>query len=165
MARRKADKPLVWLHGEVKTPPFSKEGRIEAGTLLRRLQTGEKLTLPHSRPMPVVGSRCHELRIQDQDVTWRIMGRVDSDAVIIAGVFAKQTSASPRTGTSAAPEPIRSRSRSSRCCGWRWDSWRHACRRAARHGSIRVPRCARNGGQASARFRFSMASSTSAGLL
>jgi hypothetical protein len=29
------DKPLAWLHGEVKTPPFSKEARFEAGFLLR----------------------------------------------------------------------------------------------------------------------------------
>lgn len=92
----KADKPLVWLHGEVKTPPFSQNGRIEAGTLLRRLQKGEKLGLPHSRPMPVVDSRCHELRIQDQDVTWRIMYRIDPDAVIIADVFAKKTPTTPQ---------------------------------------------------------------------
>jgi hypothetical protein len=32
------DKPLVWLHGEVKTPPLSTAARIEAGVLLRRLQ-------------------------------------------------------------------------------------------------------------------------------
>ncbi|MGH9409322.1 MAG: type II toxin-antitoxin system RelE/ParE family toxin [Vicinamibacterales bacterium] len=96
MAAPKADKPLVWLHGEVKTPPFSHDGRIEAGTLLRRLQKGEKLGLPHSRPMPVVGSRCHELRIQDQDMTWRIMYRIDPDAVIIADVFAKKTSTTPQ---------------------------------------------------------------------
>ena len=83
MAGSEADKPLVWLHGDVKTPPFSQEGRIAAGTLLRRLQRGEKLSLPHSRPMPVIGPRCHELRIQDQDVTWRIMYRVDTDAVIV----------------------------------------------------------------------------------
>jgi len=25
------DKPLAWLYGEVKTPPFSKEARLEAG--------------------------------------------------------------------------------------------------------------------------------------
>jgi phage-related protein len=96
VAGRNADKPVVWLHSEVKTPPFSKESRIEAGTLLRRLQTGEKLALPHSRPMPVIGSGCHELRIQGQDVTWRIMYRVDSDAVIIADGFAKKTSATPQ---------------------------------------------------------------------
>jgi hypothetical protein len=42
-------KPLVWLHGEVKTPPFSQEARIEAGVLLRQLQEGETFGLPHSR--------------------------------------------------------------------------------------------------------------------
>jgi hypothetical protein len=38
-----ADKPLVGLHGEVKTPPFSPAARLEAGMLLRRLQRGELL--------------------------------------------------------------------------------------------------------------------------
>lgn len=51
-----ADKPLVWMEGEIKTPPFSGEARIEAGMLLRRLQRGENLGLPHSRPMPDIGS-------------------------------------------------------------------------------------------------------------
>src|SRR3954469_20235186 len=96
MAGAEVDKPLVWLHGEVKTPPFSQEGRIEAGMLLRRLQRGESLGLPHSRPMPVIAPRCQELRIPDQDVTWRIIYRLDSDAVIVAEVFAKKTSATPR---------------------------------------------------------------------
>lgn len=27
--------PVVWLHGEIKTPPFSSAARIEAGMLLR----------------------------------------------------------------------------------------------------------------------------------
>jgi hypothetical protein len=34
-------KPVVWLHGEVKTPPFSAKARQEAGMLLRLLQKGE----------------------------------------------------------------------------------------------------------------------------
>ena len=46
------DKPLVWLRGEVKTPPFSSKARIETGILLRRLQLSESLGMPHSRPMP-----------------------------------------------------------------------------------------------------------------
>jgi hypothetical protein len=29
-----AEKLFVWLHGEIKTPPFSKNARIEAGTRL-----------------------------------------------------------------------------------------------------------------------------------
>ena len=49
-----ADKPLVWLHGEIKTPPFGPSARLEAGLALRRLQRGERLAMPHSRPMPGV---------------------------------------------------------------------------------------------------------------
>lgn len=90
------DKPLVWLEGEVKTPPFSPEARIEAGTLLRRLQRGENVGLPHSRPMPAIAPRCRELRIQDKNVTWRIIYRLDSDAVIIGEVFAKKTGKTPK---------------------------------------------------------------------
>ncbi len=90
------DKPLVWLEGEIKTPPFSLEARVEAGTLLRRLQAGENLGLPHSRPMPAIGRRCHELRIPDEDVTWRIVYRTDSDAIVIGEVFAKKTGTTPK---------------------------------------------------------------------
>lgn len=89
------DKPLIWLHGEVKTPPFSQEARIEAGVLLRRLQQGENLKLPHSRPMPSIGVHCHELRIRDLDKNWRIIYRVDNDAILIVEVFNKTTRATP----------------------------------------------------------------------
>lgn len=90
------DKPLVWLHGEVKTPPFSKEARLWAGFLMRRLQSAEKLAMPHSRPMPGIGARCHELRVVDGDSTWRIVYRTDPDAVIIAEVFQKKTAQTPK---------------------------------------------------------------------
>lgn len=90
------DKPLVWLHSEIKTPPFSREARIEAGTLLRRLQGGDRIGLPQSRPMPSIGKRCHELRISDADVTWRIVYRTDSDAIVIGEVFPKKTAATPK---------------------------------------------------------------------
>jgi phage-related protein len=89
------DKPLVWLRGEVKTPPFARAARIEAGVLLRRLQRGEKLSLPHSRPMPSIGSRCHELRIQDEDKSWRIIYRTENDAIVILEVFRKTTKETP----------------------------------------------------------------------
>lgn len=90
------DKPLVWLRGEVKSPPFSAAARIEAGLLLRRLQRGDSLSLPHSRPMPSIGARCHELRIPDERVTWRIIYRVDADAIVIAEVFNKTTAQTPK---------------------------------------------------------------------
>lgn len=89
-------KPLVWMSGEVKTPPFSAEARVEAGFLLRRLQEGETLSLPHSRPMPSIGKRCHELRIQDQNQIWRIVYAIEPDAIVILEVFSKKTSATPK---------------------------------------------------------------------
>lgn len=92
---RKADKLLLWLHGEVKTPPFSSAARIEAGVLLRRLQRGESIALPHSRPMADIGKGCHELRVQDETRTWRIVYHLDVDAVVILEVFSKTSRATP----------------------------------------------------------------------
>ena len=92
---RATDKPLAWLHGEIKTPPLSQEARIEAGFLLRRLQRGESLSMPHSRPMPAIGPRCHELRVRDAARDWRIIYRIDPDAVVILEVFAKTTRQTP----------------------------------------------------------------------
>lgn len=91
------DKPLVWLHGEVKTPPFSSEARREVGVLLRRLQRGERLGMPASRPMPVLGPRCHELRVRDTETKkqWRVMYRADTDAVVILEVFQKASRQTP----------------------------------------------------------------------
>ena len=78
------DKPLVWLHGEVRTPPLSQHARVETGVLRQRIQQGESLGMPVSRPMPSIGKRCHELRIVDEDSTWRVVYRIDDDAIVIA---------------------------------------------------------------------------------
>lgn len=91
------DKPLVWLDGQIKTPPMSSEARVDAGYLLRRLQRGDRLSMPHSRPMPGAGARCHELRVGDAHGAWRIVYRIDADAIVIVEVFAKKTRATPRS--------------------------------------------------------------------
>ena len=90
------DKPVVWLHGEVKTPPFSREARLEAGFLLRRLQRGEVLSFPVSRPMPSIGRGCHELRVNDAGKTWRLIYAVDPDAIVLLAIFEKKTAKTPK---------------------------------------------------------------------
>jgi phage-related protein len=90
------DKSLVWLHGEIKTPPFTQGARLEVGMLLRRLQRGENLGMPHSRPMPDIGARCHELRIRDRNKEWRVIYRVDLDAIVILEVFNKSSRETPQ---------------------------------------------------------------------
>jgi phage-related protein len=53
--------------------------------------------MPQSRPMPGIGTRCHELRINDAGSNWRLVYRIDMDAIVILEVFAKKTGATPRT--------------------------------------------------------------------
>ncbi|HEV7225757.1 MAG TPA: type II toxin-antitoxin system RelE/ParE family toxin [Pirellulales bacterium] len=88
-------KPLVWLAGEVKTPPFSPEGRQEAGMLLRLLQEGERLEMPQAEPLSDAGPRCGALRVRDAAHNWRIMFRLNADAVLVLDVYAKKTRSIP----------------------------------------------------------------------
>jgi len=63
--------------------------------------------MPHSRPMPSVGPRCHELRIDDAGVSWRIVYRVEPDAVVILEVFSKKTRKTPNTVIEACKRRLR----------------------------------------------------------
>ena len=82
---------------EIRTPPMSINARREAGFLVGRLQEGVTLGMPFARPMPSVGRRCIELRVTDGNVTWRVMCRIDPDAVLVIHVFAKKTQATPKS--------------------------------------------------------------------
>ena len=93
----KTRKPLIILSGEIKTPPFSQDARIEAGVLLGILQCGGSLKMPAARPMPDIGSRCLELRVKDRTAEWRIFCRVDVDAVLMVHVTTKKTRTTPKT--------------------------------------------------------------------
>lgn len=89
-------RPLIWFVERIATSPFSTDARRAAGRLLRILQRGGVIGMPRSRPMPVIGPRCHELRLVDQGVAWRILYRTDPDAVLVLGIFAKRSQATPR---------------------------------------------------------------------
>ena len=101
MAAPKADddaptpKPLVFVHGEIKTPPFSEQARKEAGFLLGRLQIGESLGMPSAEPLPMVGPRCGAIRVRDAQHNWRIMYRIDPTVILVVDVYDKKTRAIP----------------------------------------------------------------------
>jgi len=101
------DKPLVWLYGEVKSTPFSRTARLEAGFLLRRLQRGDTLSMPHARPMPSIGLHCYELRVNDANKTWRIIYRMDPDAIVICEVFEKKTQRTPKSVIDVCQQRLR----------------------------------------------------------
>jgi phage-related protein len=53
--------------------------------------------------MPSIGNHCHELRIRDRDKIWRIIYRIDDDAIAahqesaIVEVFNKTTKTTPKS--------------------------------------------------------------------
>jgi len=94
---QRVDKPLRWLGGtEVKTPPVGVQARRDLGVALRVLQRGGRLSMPLSRAMPSIGARCHELRVRDEGRQWRLMYRIDSDAILVADLLRKTTQKTPR---------------------------------------------------------------------
>ena len=100
-------KPLRWLNVEIKTPPLGEEARRHAGLLLRLLQAGDTLQMPDSRPMPSIGQRVHELRVRDGSRDWRIVYRIDVDAIVIVEVFQKKTQTTPKRVINTSQERLR----------------------------------------------------------
>lgn len=92
---RRTGRELVILNGDITSPPMSPGARWATGNLLRKLQHGNAVSLPHSRPMPSVGPHCHELRVNDTNQTWRVIYRIDEDAIVVAEVFSKKTAQTP----------------------------------------------------------------------
>lgn len=105
-------KPVIKLRGEITSPPFSVEARREACFLLGLLQEGEKLGMPPSRPMPIIGKGCHELRVRDENKNWRIIYHVATESIVILAVVEKKSATLPKR----VSQPTRRDSaRTSRC--------------------------------------------------
>jgi phage-related protein len=51
---------------------FSKEARVRLGKDLFRLQMGERISMPVSRPMPAVSAGVAELRVKGRDGIFRV---------------------------------------------------------------------------------------------
>jgi len=63
--------------------------------LLRLLQRGELLSMPHAEALPQLGARCGVLRVRDEEQYWRIVYRMDTDAILILDVYSKKTRKMP----------------------------------------------------------------------
>ena len=85
----------MWLTDEVSTPPFTPGADANAGELIRLLRIGEHPGMPDSRPMPVIGRACHELRVPDLDRDWRIFYHIGQDAIVVLGVEKKTRQRTP----------------------------------------------------------------------
>jgi len=63
--------------------------------LLRYLQNGIPIGMPQAEPLPIVGPRCGAIRVRDVQHNWRIMYRMDIDAIVIVEVYDKKTKKIP----------------------------------------------------------------------
>ncbi len=75
--------------------------------LLRLLQEGERLGMPQSELLRDVGPRCGALRVRDAEHNWRIMYRIDSDAVLVLEVYPKKTRKIPDEVIARCQERLR----------------------------------------------------------
>ncbi len=68
----------------------------EVGYLLFKLQKGESLAMPHSKPMPSVGKGCHELRVKGEDGAYRVFYFLKvEDQILVFHAFQKKTQKTP----------------------------------------------------------------------
>lgn len=89
-------KPLRWLAGQITVPPLSQEAALAVAALLEVVALGGMPTMPHSRPLPSVGLRCHELRVKNGNRTWRIVYHIAVDAIVVLDFFCKKTQETPK---------------------------------------------------------------------
>lgn len=106
---RSNDTPLRWLGGtRVRTPSLGRKARRDLGAALRILQQGGRISLPHSRPMPSIGARCHELRVREESASWRLVYRMDPDAILVVDLFRKTTRRNPTQAIERCRKRLRS---------------------------------------------------------
>lgn len=75
---------------------FPRSVKKALGEALLDLQHGRRLTMPLSRPMPVVGKGVHELRVKDQAGTYRAFYLVrDQHGIHVIHAFRKKAQKTP----------------------------------------------------------------------
>jgi phage-related protein len=75
---------------------FPKEARVRLGKDLFRLQMGERIAMPVSRPMPAVGAGVSELRVKGADGIFRVFYYLASPkGVLVFHAFVKKTQRTP----------------------------------------------------------------------
>jgi phage-related protein len=75
---------------------FPKEARMRLGRDLFRLQMGERIAMPVSRPMPVVSAGVSELRVKGGDGIFRVFYYLASrKGVLVFHAFVKKAQRTP----------------------------------------------------------------------
>ncbi len=88
----------IWMHKRVRELilTLSPKTRRKIGETLRLLQLGLNVSLPISRPMPVVSNGVHELRVRDPHGAYRIFYFLGLPTeIVVFHAFSKKNIATP----------------------------------------------------------------------
>jgi len=84
------------------------EGLREAlADAVARLEAGQMLSLPLSRPMPGIGKGVHELRLKDRSGVYRIVYALRGGEVYLLHAFKKTTQQTPHKSIALAKKRLR----------------------------------------------------------
>jgi phage-related protein len=84
------------------------EIRGDLADALARLDAGQTLSMPLSRPMPIIGAGVHELRLKDRSGVYRILyALVREGTVHVLHAFKKTAQATPRRNIELAQRRLK----------------------------------------------------------
>ena len=87
---------------------FPDEIREDLADLLARLDTGLKLSMPLSRPMPSIASGVHELRLKDRNGIYRVIYIfLDAGNIWLVHAFVKKDQKTPQHNIELAKKRLR----------------------------------------------------------
>lgn len=86
---------------------FSEEVKGELGDAIARLELGQKLSMPFSRPMPSIGKGVHELRFRDRSGIHRVIYWLEGGGMIyLLHAFSKKTRETPKQNIEIAKKRL-----------------------------------------------------------
>lgn len=84
------------------------EVRADLADALARLDAGLVLSMPLSRPMPVIGAGVHELRLRDRSGVYRVVYAVVRSGVVhLLHAFKKTTQVTPQRSIELARQRLK----------------------------------------------------------
>lgn len=90
-------KKVIWhpsARSEIRN--FPEQVRNELGYLIFRLQKGDRLDMPQSKPIPAVAKGVYELRVRGSDVAYRAFYYLKyEEGILVFHCFKKKTQKTP----------------------------------------------------------------------
>ena len=84
------------------------EIRGDLADALARLDAGQALTMPLSRPMPIIGNSVHELRLKDRSGAYRVFYVLPGAGIVyLLHAFQKKTQATPKSNLTLARKRLK----------------------------------------------------------